>query len=657
MQRKATPMHSPLFDALTAQEISIASTVIKKAGIAGERPGFGSLFTHEPDKARLRAGERTSRQARALVLDRTSAATYDVIVDLDAQVILSSTRLVDGGAQMLAEEIEIVDRVAKADSAYVAALAKRGITDLTLVQLDPFGAGNIADVDLEGRRLWACVTYFRHFAEDNAYAHIVEGVIAIVDTVKGEVFELRDAGVKPMPMACSNYVAEANGPMRDDIRPLDIVQPDGPGFVLDGPQMMWQKWRFRINMHPIDGLVLSGVEYDDAKTGEPANYRSVMHRGSLAEMVVPYGIPEEAHYFRSAFDAGEYGLGRMANSLTLGCDCLGEITYLDAVMADDDGDPLVIKNAICIHEEDAGILWKHTDWVTGNVDVRRSRKLVVSFIATVGNYHYGFYWNFFQDGHIEVDTKLMGVVQTIAFEDGQTPVGASIIAENLAATWHQHLFNFRLDMEVDGWQNSVVQSDVDGAPVGPENPYGNAIRVTKTVLSTEQDGDGMTSPHTARTWTVINADKKNAWGVPVGYKLLPGWAQDTLIAQEPSLMVKRAGFATRNLWVTPYSPDEMHAAGDQPNGDRSGAGLPAWTAANRSVQNTDIVLWHTVGVTHIPRAEDWPVMPNEVASFSLLPSNFFDKSPALDVPDLSRSRCSSAGACAHCPPGQCTCGQ
>lgn len=641
-------MHSPLFDALTAEEITKVSLLVKKNSIGGDRPGFGSVFAQEPDKAALRRGEHVARQARALVLDRTSAATFDVLVDLDAEIVVSSTQLTDGGAQMLAEETEIVDQVAKANPDYIDALAKRGITDMSLVQLDPFGTGNRSDIDLTGRRLWACVSYFRHFEDDNPYAHVIEGVIAVIDTVRREVYAIEDSGVMPMPMTCNNYTAEHNQPMREAPKPLEILQSEGPSFTLDGPQIAWQKWRFRINMHPIDGLVLTGIEYQDGE-----DYRSIIHRASLAEMIVPYGIPGKSHYFRSAFDAGEYGMGKLANSLVIGCDCLGDITYMDAVMADDDGNPTVIKNAICIHEEDAGILWKHTDWVTGKVDVRRSRKLVISFIATIGNYHYGFYWNFFQDGHIEVDTKLMGIVQTIAYEDGQLPPNASPIAQNLAATWHQHLFNFRLDMELDGWQNSAYQNDVDGEPVGPTNPYGNAIRVTKTLIGREQDGDGLTNPQTARTWTVVNPNRKNKWGVPVGYKLIPGWASDTLIAQEPSLMAKRAGFATKNLWVTPYSPVEMHSAGDNPNGDRSGAGLPTWTAEDRPVENTDIVLWHTVGVTHIPRSEDWPVMPNEMASFMLVPNNFFDQSPALDVPELRKR--DSSGGCTHCPQDACTC--
>ncbi|WP_216897519.1 primary-amine oxidase [Nocardia alni] len=638
-------MHSELFDALTADEITKVSEIVRKAGIGGERPGFGSVFTEEPDKTVLRSGGTAGRRARALILDRTSAATFDVLVDLDDESVVRSTQLTAGGAQMLAEELEIATKLAKADPRYVRALAERGIHDLDLVQIDPFGAGNRDDIDLSGRRLWCCVSYYRHFPEDNGYAHVIEGLIAVVDTVRGEVFAIEDSGAKPMNPTCDNYTPEHNQPMRDDIKPLEIIQPQGVSFQLDGPQITWQKWRFRINMHPLDGLVISGVEYKDGE-----QYRSVMHRGSLGEMLVPYGDPDDAHYWRSAFDAGEYGLGRMANSLRLGCDCLGEIVYLDAVMADDDGNPAVIENAICIHEEDAGILWKHTDWVTGNVDVRRSRKLVVSFIATIGNYHYGFYWNFFQDGHIEVDTKLLGVVQTRSIEPGEVPAHATPIAENLAGTYHQHLFSFRLDMEVDGWQNTVFQNDAGGTPVGPANPHGNAISVTKTLIAREQDGDGFTNPQSARSWTVVNPNKKNKWGMPVGYKLLPGWASDTLIAQAPSLMVERAGFATKNIWVTPYSPSEMHSAGDHPNADRSGAGLPAWTAANRPVENTDVVLWHTVGVTHIPRSEDWPVMPTEVASFMLLPNNFFDRNPALDVPAGEPGHGAAVDGCCHPEP-------
>ncbi|MDY7090731.1 MAG: tyramine oxidase, partial [Actinomycetota bacterium] len=399
-------------------------------------------------------------------------------------------------------------------------------------------------------------------------------------------------------------------------------------------ELSWQKWRFRIGMHPLEGLVLHAVEYKDGD-----DYRSVVHRASLSEMVVPYGDPSSEHFWRSAFDVGEFGLGKLANSLRLGCDCLGEIVYLDAVLAGEDGEPATIQNAICIHEEDDGILWKHTDWVTGKVDVRRSRRLVVSFIATVGNYHYGFFWYFYQDASIQMEVKLLGIVQTRAVEDGEPAPHGTPISTNLVGTYHQHLFSFRLDMEVDGWQNTVVQNDAYAVPVGPENPHGNAIGVRKTVIDRENAGDWVTNTQSSRNWTVVNRGKKNRWGMPVGYKFLPGWSSATMLAQPPSLIAQRAGFATRNMWVTPYRPGEMRSAGEYPNQSRSGDGLPRWTTADRPTEDTDVVLWHTLGVTHIPRAEDWPVMPVEKAGFHLLPVNFFDKNPALDVPASEAKHC------------------
>src|SRR6185437_10750570 len=115
--------------------------------------------------------------------------------------------------------------------------------------------------------------------------------------------------------------------------------------------------------------------------------RSVAHRMSFAEMVVPYRDASPDHYRRTAFDIGEWGLGFMTTSLSLGCDCLGDITYLDAVVHDSRGEPRTIPNAICIHEEDSGVGWKHVDERAG-VEVRRARRLVVSFHVTVANYEY-----------------------------------------------------------------------------------------------------------------------------------------------------------------------------------------------------------------------------------------------------------------------------
>jgi primary-amine oxidase len=430
---------------------------------------------------------------------------------------------------------------------------------------------------------------------------------------------VQDHGVTPIPTDKGSYLLEDNGPARTDLKPIEITQPEGPSFTLDGHHLQWQKWSLRISMDPYEGLVLHTITLDG---------RSVAHRLSISEMVVPYGDPGPMHGWKNAFDAGEWGLGRMVNSLELGCDCLGEIRYLDAVFSDEHGNPQVHPNAVCIHEEDYGILWKHWDMQGGTTEVRRSRRLVVSSISTVGNYEYGFYWYFYLDGTLQLEVKLTGIMSTMAVDrEGGAPTHASMIAPGLAAPYHQHLFCARLDLDIDGGHNEVYEVDV----LPDASTADHAFRTHVRRLEREQEAQRTIDPARSRTWKIVNPGKRNHVGEPVAYKLVPG-ATPTLLADPQSSVGRRAGFATRNLWVTPYQPDEIRAAGSYPNQSAGGEGLPAWTSADRSLVDTDVVLWYTFGVTHIPRPEDWPVMPVEYAGFSLVPFGFFDRNPALDVP-------------------------
>jgi primary-amine oxidase len=347
-----------------------------------------------------------------------------------------------------------------------------------------------------------------------------------------------------------------------------------------------------------------------------------------------------AHWWKNAFDVGEWGLGRMTQSLALGCDCLGEIRYVDAVLPDENGGARVITNAICIHEEDYGILWKHVDLWSGISEVRRSRRLVISFIATVGNYEYGFYWYFYLDGTIQLEVKLTGILQTGAIAPGERPNNGELLAPGLWGPNHQHLFCARLDFEVDGASNRVYELDTVGAPAGPENPGGNAIATIATLLASEGVARRDADSARARRWKVSNESVRNAVGEAVAYALMPGPAVRMLAAPSSSV-AKRATFAQHNLWVTPYQEDQRRPAGEYPNQHPGDDGLPAWTGGDRAIVDTDVVLWHSFGVTHVPRPEDFPVMPVEYIGFHLKPVGFFDRNPALDVPP-SKHDCAPA---------------
>jgi primary-amine oxidase len=543
---------------------------------------------------------------------------------------------------MLDEFMECEEAV-KRSPEFIEALRKRGIEDVDLVMVDPWSAGSygVEPEEDKSKRLSRALAWVRSDPTDNGYARPLQNVVAVVDLNAMEVVRVEDYGVVPLPPEPGNWTRNHITETRTDLKPLEIIQPEGPGFSIDGHMIKWQKWQFRIGFTPREGLVLYTIGYEDN-----GGLRPIAYRVSVCDMVVPYGDPSEASFRKNAFDIGEYGIGQLANPLTLGCDCLGHIQYFDAHMTDSRGGVSTIQNAVCLHEEDNGIMWKHTDWRTEEVEVRRSRRLVVSFISTVGNYEYAFYWNFYQDGTLELEVKLTGVANTMALMPGEKPVYGTEVAPQLNAPYHQHIFNVRLDMSLDGENNSVYEVNSKRVPRGEQNPYGNAFIAEHTLFEREQDAQRLCNQASSRFWKISNPSVRNKMGQPVSYRLLPG--ENSLpFADDEAAVIKRAGFLTKHLWVTPYNPGEKYAAGDYPNQRRAGDGLPEWTAANRPVADTDVVVWYTFGHTHIPRPEDWPVMPVHKMGFMLKPDGFFDKSPAMDLPPspTDHSCCGMGEAC------------
>ena len=625
-------------DPLSSSEIDSAVAILRAQRKLGEKVRFESVVLNEPAKESVvspNGSAAVGREAFIILLDNDTGATHEAVVSLIEGKVTSWTHIPGVQPRLMMDEFFECEQAVKDCPEFQAALRKRGITDTDLVMVDPWPAGNYGVEEEKGLRLSFARSWLRTSPTDNGYARPIEGVIAVVDLNKMQVINVEDHGVVPMPPNAGNYAAEFVQEFRTDLKPLDIVQPEGPSFKVNGNEVSWQKWNFRVGFTRREGLVLHAISYQDKGRRRP-----IVYRASLGELVVPYGDPAEQNFRKNAFDVGEAGIGSLANSLTLGCDCLGQIYYFDAFLNNSRGEPVQIPNAVCLHEEDFGILWKHTDWRTGQAEVRRSRRLVISFIATVGNYEYGFFWHLYQDGTIEFQVKLTGIVNNMAMAPGESPKYGSLIAPQLGGHIHQHFFSVRLDMGVDGTNNSVYEVNTKAEPMGPGNPQGNAFFAEKTLLATESEAQRTVDPLTGRYWLITNPSVNNYLGQPVSYKLVPG--ENVLPFAHPEASVsKRAAFINKHLWVTPYSPDEMAPTGPYPNQHPGGAGLPEWTKANRNVENTDIVVWYNFGTHHVPRPEDWPVMPVMYTGFKLMPVGFFDQNPALDVPP-------SAHANGHC---------
>jgi primary-amine oxidase len=629
-----SPGISHPLDPLTENEIKMAVTVVKKDKSLTEFARFPNISLQEPDKQTVlnfKKGDAISRQAFLVILEPRLNKTYEAIVDTKASKIISWQEVSTGQPPLLDEEYEILDQVAKADIRWQEAMKKRGITDFENVIIDGWATGMMSEKEqASGKRLIRGITYYKGKDRNNYYGAPIEGLSVTVDLNNRQVFEVRDTGIVPFSKANFDYDEKTLSPLQKALKPLRIQQPQGTTFQIKGNEVSWQNWKFRYLMHPREGLVLYLVTYNDK-----GKDRMILYRAGLSEMLVPYSDTSREWAVRSAFDVGEYRFGWLSTPLDKGNDVPENTVLLNTLFADDNGEPYIGENIIGIYEKDAGILWRHYDFNTETFEGRRARQLVVNTVAAIGNYDYGINWIFHEDGTLEQRSDLTGIMLAKATHDVTNAHNhgdqfGTLVAANVEAINHQHFLNFRLDFDVDGVKNYVTEMKV--STLSPEkNPFGNAFTMSERNLQQESEAIRDVNLAESRAWMVMNKNQKNSLGMPTSYMLMPS-ANSIYYPNFQADSRQRGEFATHHFWATRYKANELYAAGDYPNQGKKGRGLPQYTADNESLDNEDLVVWYTYGVTHIPRPEEWPIMTVHPAGFKIMSWGFFDQNPVLNVP-------------------------
>jgi primary-amine oxidase len=629
-------------DPLSPTEYQQTAAVLRRNQGVSNAWRFASIELKEPAKIDVKAwsaGDTVPRRSFSVLWNTETNETYEAVVDLIAESVESWTHIPDACPNFTIDEYHDVDHALHEHEGVLAALQERGITDPSLVLFDVWTYGKaVMPEQWRNRRLGWCDLWMRETPEGNPYAHPISGLKIIVDMNSLEVLEIEDHHDYGLPEVAGEYDPRLRGTQqRADLKPLEISQPEGVSFSIDGNELRWQSWSLRLGFNFREGPVIYQVAFDDHGTR-----REIAYRMSFAEMVVPYRDPGFDHYRRTAFDIGEWGLGYMTTSLEWGCDCLGEIVYLDAVVPDSRGEPVIIDRAICLHEEDNAVLWKHVDSDTG-AEVRRMRRMVVSVHATVANYEYLIYWRFYQDGNIECEVRATGLMVTTPMEkdDDSSPYGTKVDVRTYAP-FHQHFLIAKLDLDIDGDENTVIEVDSVTEPINQDNPLGLAMSTQNTIIESESQSARDFKWESQRTWKVINPDKWNRHGSNTAYKLIPGAAIPSLM-DSSSPIYQRAPVIGHSLWVTAYDDNERWPAGDYPTQSRQDTGITRWIVEDAPLIGTDVVLWYVFGIHHITRIEDWPIMPVDTISFWLKPFGFFDQNPSLDAP----SAMPSAGGHSH----------
>ncbi|UCG71271.1 MAG: hypothetical protein JSV45_08295 [Chromatiales bacterium] len=623
----AEPSH-PL-DSLTRTEFETVTRVLTEAGRIDETSRFALVHLAAPDKKQVlvwRPGEELGRRAFASI--RHDRQMYEAVVDLDKDKVVSWELIEGVQPALLDSEWVLSQQILRKDPAWQAALARRGLGGRRAVFCFPAFPGNFdRDWDQGNRRL-GMVSCYATGSDKGLWGRPVEGLLAVVDYDEKTIVEIIDTGEVPVP---------EGGPAVARNQPTDMPAGGAGGrrFVVDGHWVSWDRWQFHLTIDPRVGPVLSQLSVSDGKRQRP-----VMYQGFASELFVPYMDPNENWYFRTYLDVGEYGIGASGTPLRLGKDCPADGELMGATFMGERGKPSEKRDLVCIFERITGdAAWSHYEMANQGSSMRRHTELVVRFIVWLGNYDYVLDYIFTETGSLKVRVGATGVVLTKAVTSqnmgeeraAEESAYGRLIAPGLVAVNHDHFFNFRLDLDVDGRNNSMVvdrlkRVDLDPAETG--TPRRQIWQVFPELATNESDA--MLNVQLARPalWRVINPGVENAAGNPVSFQLRPGKTAMTLL-NDGEIAHRRAGFTAYHLWVTPYRGDEKYAAGDYPNRHPGGAGLPAWTSADRSIENTDLVLWYTVGMHHVVRAEDWPIMPVVHHEFEIRPFDFFDYNPTV----------------------------
>lgn len=258
-------------------------------------------------------------------------------------------------------------------------------------------------------------------------------------------------------------------------------------------------------------------------------------------------------------------------------------------------------------------------------------------------------WHFDQAAALHYRIQATGILSTVPIAPGATVPFGTNVNENVMAPYHQHVFSLRIDPALDGDKtndrNSFLEEDSVAMPFDENNPVGVGYITKKNIVT--KSGFSKAQPN--RTHKIINPSVINKVSQrPVAYAIHSA-QKEMLLAHPDSWHAKRAKYALEPFWVTKHSDAELYAAGDYTyqslpaaidagSSTNSGAGgdLGTWAARGDNVDDEDIVVWHSISLTHNPRTEDYPVMPVETMTVSLKPSGFFESNPALDVPQSSQ---------------------
>jgi primary-amine oxidase len=647
----AAPAH-PL-DPLEADEILMVRTILTRSGQFSKTTNFAWIRLAEPAKAEVEAfrpGQRLTRQVALDAIDYERGKTFGVVVDLNARAIASLTDLGTLQPGMTDRDGDIARDAINADPRIKQALIARGykipgrVSDAVSIQHMPVGIDR--SLENESGRLQR-VLFLSGGPNTSATSPFIDGLMAVVDLYRRRVIRFHDVAGAPSERVPHDLFDRKL--RRTPGKPKSTAAKAARhAFAIDGQTVTWRNWQMRLGFNPREGLVLHQVGFNEA-----GRLRPILYRASVSEVLTVYGDPSEFWSWMQIFDEASLGLGLLSIAARPGREVPADAATLSPLLPEPTAPKFSerLADRIYVYERDAGTLMYYEE--QGRRIHARARELVVGSLVSLGNYIYGFNWVFRPDGSFAFEAELAGAVASRFVRDkacgtcdaiaqGVGPNGESrtyessgsdrfggVVHSRVVGVSHQHWFNLRLDFDLDGAANAVSESNlVRTQRENAASPDSAPISVRHTVFGRAEQARRRVAHESARTWTIFNPALAKRSGRRGGYTLMP-------MGNTPSIYPRSrerepVGFAAHHVWVTPYRHGQHYAAGAYPGqAARNYTDTLYFYSDNSPIYDTDIVFWYSLGDTHIPRPEDFPLMSNKKVSVSFHPEGFFERNPAL----------------------------
>ena len=643
-------------DSLSADELIVLRDTLANSNRFSIGTNFTAIQLEEPTKPfvqEFREGSEIPRKAQLAAVDYDKGKTYRVVIDLGNRQIDSITDLGTLQPGLSRRDLALARMIVDADPRIKEALAKRGlkipgrVSDAVYVHFGAIGYDpSLEDQTNRLMRVW--------FAADqnavNIYSPVLNGVMAIVDLYSKRVIRLHDAAGVPPSATSPDAVFDLNIPEARSASPRQAPpQADRGPIQVDGAVVSWRNWQFRYGFNLREGLVLYQIAFNDHGRKRPIAYRA-----SVANLVTLYADKHELWSSMEYSEEANFGLGYLSTDVRPGREVPYSALTLSSVLPDP-SQPRFSEPAsdrVYVYERDAGALMYYTQ--DGRAVHAHATELVVGFLVSIGNYAYGLNWVFKLDGSFDFEAELAGQILTKfvaakecaicksvaegvgangesrTYEDASDQMYGTLVHSDVVGVNHQHWFNLRIDFDIDGPNNAVMENNVKRL-----TPRERFFTVTRTVFGKAVDAKRTTHDEMARTWTIYNPSSVNSKGRPAGYTVVPGENAATIIPETRQKGIM--GFTFYHFWATPNREGQLYADGAYPNQAKSSYADTLYHYANdEPIYNRDIVVWYSMGDTHAPRPEDYPLMPNKKISVSFRPDGFFDTSAGRPIPPAGK---------------------